>query len=64
MNKPLKSTGRISEAGAVQKPSTVRQSRKFESRKPQQTDRYQKKRKEVTQTFNSPGGKAYAQMVE
>jgi hypothetical protein len=57
INKPSKSMGRISETGAVQMRPTFRQFRKFKIRRPQQMDNYQTKRKEVSWTFKSPGGK-------
>jgi hypothetical protein len=53
INPPWKSTGQISETGAVQKRPTFRQCRKFENRRLQQMDNYQTKRKEVSQTFKS-----------
>jgi hypothetical protein len=58
-----KSTGRVSESGAVQKHSSFRKPGKFEN-KGSQANRYQTKGKEVIQTFKSPGGKTYAQMIE
>jgi hypothetical protein len=64
INKPSKSMGRISKTGALQKHPTFKQSRKFENRRPQQIDNYQTKRKDVSWTFKSPGGKTYSQMVE
>jgi hypothetical protein len=54
-----KSTGRISETGAVHKRST----KKFGS-KGYQNNRYQTERKEVPRAFKSPAGKTYAQMIE
>jgi hypothetical protein len=58
-----KSTGRVSESGAVQKHLSFRKPGKFEN-KGSQANRYQTKGKEVTRTFKSPGGKTYAQMIE
>ena len=64
INRPSKSTGRISETGAVQKQSTFQRTRKFDKGKGRQNNNYQSKNKEVPRSFKSPEGKTYAQMIE
>jgi hypothetical protein len=64
INRPSKSTGRISENGAVQKQSTFQRAGKFEKGKCSQNNKYQSKNKMVPRSFKSPEGKTYAQMIE
>jgi hypothetical protein len=54
LNKPSKSTGGISETGAVQKRLAFKRAGKFENGRRQQTNNYQSKGKEVARSFKSP----------
>jgi hypothetical protein len=63
ISKSSKSSGRVSESGAIQIRPAFRRDKKFESRRPRKSEGYQT-RKEVPQSFKSPEGKTYVQMIE